>query len=199
MRYARALFATMLAAAMLSGCAATLTSAPGDPVKKIEEAYTLLDRQQPLPAEQLIRESIETYKREKDEVGLAEAYRAYGFFFRSSAVETWRQHYEVNGFRDKTATYKNRYDKSIENFEESARLLAKNSQYDKLTNVYANLGITNEFAGKNEKACEAYKASLEANRRFAKEKPGVTVSLPQGFAGTYEDYIKVFLEKLDCK
>ncbi|MCE5263238.1 MAG: hypothetical protein LLG97_06865 [Deltaproteobacteria bacterium] len=199
MRSARTLFAAIVAATMLSGCAAGQILGTADPGKKIEEAYSHLDELRPLAAEPLIRESIEAYRRGNDEAGLAEAYRAYGFFFRSQAVEKWQQHYEAVGFQDKTATFKNRYEKSAENFEESARLLAKSGQYDKLTNVYANLGFSFEVAGKNDKACEAYKASREANRRFAKDTPGVSVTLPQGFTGTYEEYINGFLERLGCK
>lgn len=199
MNSVKALFAAVLVMVVLSGCATMWTSSAGNPAKKIEEAYVHMDELRPLAAEPLIRESVEAYKRRGDEAGLAEAYRAYGFFFRSQAVEKWQQHYEAAGFQDKTATFKNRYDKSVENFEESARLMAKNSQYDKLTNVYANLGLTYEVAGRSDKACEAYRASLEANRRFTKDTPGVAVTLPQGFAGTYEEYINGFLERLGCK
>ena len=200
MRSLRTLFATTFLVAVLSGCAAMLVPETSDPDNKIEYAYMLFDEQQrPLPAEQLIKESIETFKQENDEMGLAEAYRAYGFFFRSKAVEKWREHYEANGFLDKTATYSNRYDKSIENFDNSAQLFAKNNNYDKLTNVYMNMGFTYEFDNKNAKACEAYKKSLEANNMFLKDNPGSSLVLPDGFIGTYEDYINGFLERLECK
>ena len=199
MNSAKAFFAAIVAAALLSGCAAGQILGTADPDRKIEEAYSHLDGLRPLAAEPLIRESLEAYKRRGDQAGLAEAHRAYGFFFRSQAVEKWQQHYEAVGFQDRTATFKNRYEKSAENFEESARLLAKSGQYDRLTNVYANLGFSYEVAGKGDKACEAYRASLEANRRFTKDTPGVAVTLPQGFAGTYEEYIRGFLERLECK
>lgn len=200
MRHVKRLLFAVLAVTALSSCAAMLVPATSDPSKKIEYAYILFDEQQrPLPAEQLIKESVETYKQENNEMGLAEAYRAYGFFFRSSAVEKWRKHYESDGFLDKTATYSNRYDKSIEYFDQSARLFAKNNKYDKVTNVYLNMGFTYEFAGRNEKACERYKASLESNAKFAKDNPGASLTLPKGFSGTYEDYINGFLKRLECK
>jgi tetratricopeptide (TPR) repeat protein len=200
MKKVKNLVIAVAAVALLSSCSAMLVPATSDPGKKIENAYILFDEQQrPLPAEQLIKESVDTYKQENNEMGLAEAYRAYGFFFRSSAVEKWRKHYETDGFLDKTATYSNRYDKSIEYFDQSARLFAKNGKYDKVTNVYLKMGFTYEFAGRNEKACESYTASLDTNARFAKDNPGASLTLPKGFSGTYEDYINGFLKRLDCK
>ena len=200
MRQVNNLAVVVLAFAILNGCSAMIVPATSDPSKKIEYAYILFDEQQrPLPAEQLIKESVEVYKQENNEMGLAEAYRAYGFFFRSPAVKKWRKHYESDGFVDKTATYINRYDKSIEYFDQSAKLFVKNNKYDKVTNVYLNMGFTYEFAGRNEKACESYKASLDSNARFAKDNPGASLALPKGFSGTYEDYINGFLKRLGCK
>lgn len=200
MKYVRSSFAAMAIVFILSGCAAMLVPKTSNPDKKIAYSYMLFDEQgRPLPAEQLIKESIEAYKQENNEMGLAEAYRAYGFFFRSAAVEKWRKYYESNGFLDKSATYENRYDKSIQYFEDSARLFAKNNKFDKLTNVYLNMGFTYEFAGKAQKACEAYKASLETSRKFTKDNPNTSLTLLRGFTGTYEDYIDGFLKRLECK
>jgi tetratricopeptide (TPR) repeat protein len=200
MRFQTSCFVIMVIVTTMSGCAAMLVPATNDPDKKIVYSYILFDDQQrPLPAEQLIRESIEAYKQGSNDIGLGEAYRAYGFFFRSPAIKKWQKHYEAKGFLDNTATYENRYDKSIEYFEQSVRLFVKNNKYDRVANVYLNMGFTYEFAGKNEKACEAYKASLDSNAKFTKDNPGISVTLPEGFTGTYEDYINGFLKRLECK
>lgn len=181
------------------GCAAMLVPETNDPQKKIQDAYMLFDQQQrPLPAERLIRESLEIYKRENNELGLAEAYRSYGFFFRSPSIEKWHKHYETSGFLDKSATFNTRYDKSIEYFENSAQLFEKNKKYDMLTNVYLNMGFTYEFANKPDKACELYKRSLDPSKKFTENNPGKSISLPKGFSGTYEDYIDGFLKRLKC-
>jgi len=184
----------------LVGCSAMLVPATNDPAKKITYSYQLFDEQQrPLPAEQLIRESIASFKQENNEIGLAEAYRAYGFFFRSPALKKWREYYEANGFLEKSATFNNRYDKSIEYFENAAGLFTKNNKFDKLTNIYLNMGFSYEFADKNDKACEAYKMSLEANRKFKNVNTSASLVLPDGFTGTYDDYISGFLKRLECK
>ena len=200
MRYSGASSSLLFLIITLSGCAAALVPATSDPNKKIDYAYMLFDEQQrPLPAERLIREAIEAYGQQNNEIGLAEAYRAYGFFFRSSAVEKGRKIYEENGFLDKSATYSNRYQKSIEYFERSAKLFAKNNMYDNLTNIYLNMGFTYEFAKQDGKACEAYQRSLVANSKFMEGNPGTPVALPKGFVGTYEDYVTGFLKRLGCK
>jgi tetratricopeptide (TPR) repeat protein len=200
MRFETKFFAIIVVVIVLSSCSAMLVPATNDPDKKIAFSYILFDEQQrPLPAEQLIRESIEAYNQENNEIGLGEAYRAYGFFFRSPAVKKWQKHYETKGFLDNSATYENRYDKSIEYFEQSVRLFVKNKKYDRVTNVYLNMGFTYEFAGKNDKACEAYKASLNSIAKFEKDNPGVSVTLPKEFTGTYEDYISGFMKRLECK
>ncbi|MEW6521485.1 MAG: hypothetical protein AB1461_18975 [Thermodesulfobacteriota bacterium] len=200
MRRAAGPLFSLLFAVTLSACAAALIPATSDPQKKIGYAYMLFDEQQrPLPAERLIREAIEAYKQQNDELGLAEGYRAYGFFFRSPAIEKWRKIYEEHGFLDKSATYFNRYDESIEYFEHSARLFEKNDKYDSLTNIYLNMGFTYEFAKKNDKACEAYRTSLVASSKFKESNPSTSITLPKGFVGTYEDYINGLLKRLECK
>lgn len=169
-----------------------------DPDKKVGYAYMLFDQQQrPLPAERLIREAIAIYEERNNELGLAEAYRAYGFFFRSGAVEKWQKHYESNAFMEAGTTYANRYDKSIEYFDKSAAILEKHKKYDALTNVYLNMGFTYEFAKQSEKACAQYNKSAISNREHMKNTPGASLTLPQGFT-SYDAYVTSIKEKLKC-
>ncbi len=73
----------ILLAILVAGCAAMGVPYTTDPKKKLSYAVMLYDEQQrPLPAERLIRESIDIFKSENNEKGLAQAYRVYGFFFR---------------------------------------------------------------------------------------------------------------------
>src|SRR6267378_1202521 len=70
-----------------AGCAAFGVPATTDPAGKLRDATALFDRQdRPLPAERLIREALELYQKNGDQLGVAEAYRTYGFFFRSGSV-----------------------------------------------------------------------------------------------------------------
>ena len=101
-------------AVVLGGCAAALVPQTGDPKEKIAWAYWLFDDSlRPLPAENLLHESIEIYKSANDQAGLAEAYKAYGVFLRSYSIEKWRKIYIERGFIDQSVTFENRYKKSI--------------------------------------------------------------------------------------
>lgn len=169
-----------------------------DPKIKIRDAYELFDHEQrPLPAERLIQQAMAIYQSNHDDLGLADAYRAYGFFFRSAAVEKWHKAYEASAFIESGATFANRHDKSIEYFEKAAAIFEKHQKFDELTNVYLNLGFTYEFAKQPEKACAQYKKSVASNRLQMKEHPGVSTTLPQGFS-SYEAYVNAILERLKC-
>ncbi len=72
------------------GCAAAGVPITFNPAKKLWYAQTLFDENdRPLPAQYLIEEAIEIYKNRNDEIGLADAYRAYAFFLQSNAVAKW--------------------------------------------------------------------------------------------------------------
>ena len=194
----RAFVASMLIGFVLPGCAAMFVPATSDPDQKIRDAAMLYDQQQrPLPAERLIREAIEIYRERKNDLGLAEAYRNYGFFFRSSAVKKLHKHYQSNGFMEKDATYETRYEKSISYFEKSATILEKYQKHDVLSNIYLNMGFTYEFANQPEKACDEYKKTLMSNQRNLKVNPEAKASLPEGYS-TFEAYVTAIMERLKC-
>lgn len=183
---------------ILVGCAAMGVLESSDPKIKIRDAYGLFDHQQrPLPAENLIQQAVAIYQSNHDDLGLAEAYRAYGFFFRSAAIEKWHKTYKASGFLESGATYENRYDKSIEYFEKAAAIFEKHQEFHKLTNIYLNMGFTYEFANQPEKACAQYKKSVISNQRHMKEHPDTPIILPQGFS-SYEAYVNANLERLKC-
>jgi tetratricopeptide (TPR) repeat protein len=183
---------------IFSGCAGVGVVALSDPAAKLRDAGDLFDRQnRPLIAERLIREAIESYRKNNDQLGLADAYRTYGFFFRSSAVEgTWSKHYRENGFLDKSAGFDARYEKSIEYLDKARIIFAEYKRFDALTNVNLNIGFTYEVMGYGAAACEAFDRSLENSRdnlQISKAK----VALPQGFA-TYEAFLAPHRERAGC-
>jgi tetratricopeptide (TPR) repeat protein len=197
----RALFLALLVCAfsvILGGCAGVGLVAISDPAAKLREAGDLFDRQdRPLGAERLIREAIERYRKDNDQLGLANAYRTYGFFFRSSAIEgKWSRYYRENGFLDKSASFGAKYEKSIEYFEKARTIFADYKRFDALTSVNLNIGFTYEVMGYREAACQAFDRSLENNRdnlQISKAK----VVLPQGFA-TYEEFLAPHRERAGC-
>ena len=125
-----------------TGCAAIGVPATSDPAGKLRDATALFDRQdRPLPAERLIREALEIYQKNDDQLGVAEAYRTYGFFFRSASINgKWSKFYRDNGFLDRSATFDARYIKSIEYFEMARAIYSAHQRFDALTNVDLNTG-----------------------------------------------------------
>jgi tetratricopeptide (TPR) repeat protein len=179
----------------LSGCSAVGVVQTNDPAKKIEQAASLFSQQdRPLPAERLIQEAADIYRSTGNDVGLAEAYRTYAFFFRSQAVEHWGWHYRQYGFLDKSATFDNRYEKSIEYFDHSKALWEKAGRHDWTANIELNKGFTFMLLKQPENACLAYDASLRANAEF----PPKNVQMPKGFA-SYVEFVEDFKRKAACK
>jgi tetratricopeptide (TPR) repeat protein len=177
-------------AVIIAGCAGVGVVATDDPAAKLRDATYLFDRQdRPLIAERLIRQAIDTYQSSNDQLGLAEAYRVYGFFFRSRAINgKWSNYYRKNGFLERSATFDTRYDKSIEYFEMARKLFAESKRFDALTNVDLNLGFTYFAMGNGLAACRAFDQSLENNRENIRQIPDATPNLPVGFA-SYEEFI----------
>ena len=136
------LFYTVVLLSLLAGCAAMLVPATSDPAEKLKNAASLFGQQQrPIPAEKLILEAIDIYEQQQNKLGLAEAYRQYGFFFRSASVEKSAQYFRNVGFIEKTATFETRYSKSIEYFEKARDIYTEQKKYDALINVYLNMGV----------------------------------------------------------
>jgi tetratricopeptide (TPR) repeat protein len=184
---------------IFAGCAGIGIFAISDPATKLRDAEDLFGRQdRPLIAERLIREAVESYRKRNDQLGLADAYQTYGFFFRSSALEgKSSNYYRENGFLDKSASFDARYEKSIEYLEKARTIFAENKRFDALTNVNLNIGFTYEVMGYGAAACEAFERSLENNRDNLRQISKAKIALPQGFA-TYEDFLAPHRERAGC-
>ena len=183
----------------LAGCAGVGVVATPDPASKLHDAGSLFGRQdRPLIAERLIREAIQTYQSNNDQLGLAEAYRTYGFFFRSPSIEgKWKEYYRKNGFLDKSATFETRYEKSIQYFEMAQRLFAASKRFDAVTNVELNIAFTYIAMGNRLAACRALDKSLEDNRENIRQTPDATPIVPDGFV-SYEEFIAQRKKRCSC-
>lgn len=195
-RTALLLFVCLIA---LTGCAGVGVVATSDPSAKLRDAGDLFDRQdRPLIAERLIREAINTYQSNNDQLGLAEAYRTYGFFFRSRSINgKWNKYYRENGFLDKYATFDSRYSKSIEYFEKAGVIFTDNKRFDALTNVDLNMGYTYVEMGNLPAACQAFDKSVESNRENLRQNPTASPVLPKGFA-SYENFEADLKKQYGC-
>lgn len=184
--------------AVLFGCATAMAPSSDDPEKILGWATVLLEKQdRPLPAERLIREAIKIYQTQNDEVGLGDGYRKYGYFFRSPSVKRWEQTYRKYGFLDKTATFDQRLNKSIEYYVKARDLFTKNNSYDGLSNVDLNLASVYEEKGEREMACKALDSSLANNVQFKTVSPNVEIRL-QGNFKSFEELIVSEKRRMQC-
>lgn len=183
---------------LLQACAGVGIVASSDPQVKLHDArYLFTFQNRPLPAERLIREAIEICKEKADEDCLAEAYLAYGYFFRSSAVESWEKVYRRDGFLHPTASFDNRLEKFRAYIEKAKPLIEKSEAYDLKTNAYLNFGHDLEYQGRNSEACEMYAKSLAANHNNLENKPDANVDLPKGYS-SYEEYLATHQKRAGC-
>ena len=190
------IFLRVVLISMLAGCAAVGVVKSNDPATKLADAKVLifkLDR--PLPAERLIREAIEIYQKQGDVAGLAEAYRIYGFFFKSGAVDHWAFIYRESGFLDKTATFDTRYIKSVQYFNMSKAEWAKIGRHDNDSNLELHKALAYLLMKDTKRACKAYEASLAADREYA---PTGEVKLPPGFT-SFADLIQHEKRRAHCE
>jgi tetratricopeptide (TPR) repeat protein len=193
-------FMSLLAASLtLAACAAVGVPATSDPAQTLRNASALFDQQdRPFPAERMIREALQRYQANGDQLGIAEAYRTYAFFFRSPSVGgKGSDFYRKNGFLDPSATFDTRYAKSVEYFERARQIFVAHHRLDALTNVDLNLGFTHELMGDRQAACQAFNRSLQDNTEHLRQRPDARIELPRGFA-TYEDFVATHKKRLGC-
>jgi len=183
----------------LGGCAETPNSRP-DLAMQLQKAERLYEEQADAPtAETLIRETMEAYRAKGDQLGLAEAYRAYGFFLRSEAVEgKWSVYYKNAGFLDPSVTFATRYERSIDYLERARVIFATYGRYDALTNVNLNIGFTYEVLGNPEAACRAFENSIGSNREGLERHAKFKITIPKGYA-TYEDFLAPHRKRAGCE
>jgi tetratricopeptide (TPR) repeat protein len=184
---------------LVAGCAGFGVVETSDPAKKLSDANVLLYRQdRALIAERLIRQAIDIYVEKGDDLGLAEAYRAYGFFFRSDSVEgRWNKFYRERGFLETSAKFDDRHAKSIEYFEKAGELFRKHDRFDALTNIHFNSAITYVMMGELKAACQAFDASLQDNRENIRRNPVAKPVTPAGF-GSYEEFLAATKKRYGC-
>ena len=183
-----------------SGCASVATDVKVDTQAKLREAVDLYAKQdRPVAADKLIREAVNTYLNSGDQLGLADAYRTYGFFLRSQSVEgKWSKYYQENGFLDRSVSFDTRYEKSIDYLEKARAIFERYGRFDALTNVNLNIGFTYEVLGNLDAACQAFDRSAGNNRDSLEQNAKVKVALPKGVA-TYEDFLAPHRKRAGCE
>ena len=189
MRRLKNLVNLVLCALILPACTAAMVPQTDDPKRKLGWASVLLDEQdRPIPSEKLIREAIEINQAQNDEVGLANAYRLYGFFFQSPAVARFSAYYKKNAFLDKTVAFDQRIDLSIAYSTKARNIFAKLDNPELLANV--DLTLAYAYMAKEQRAiaCKSFDSSLQNHERLEHAEPNAKFVLPKGIA-TYREFI----------
>ena len=188
----------------LTGCAGVGVVATSNPYTKLSDAMYLLEHEdRALIAERLIWEAIEICKEKQDQLCLAQAYRNYGFFFRSPHIKVWSKAFKEYGFHDKTATYENRYSKSVEYFTKSGNIYTELKKFGLLTNVALNKGFTYDMMGEKELACKAFDESAISNEKHLQADPEAAknqkekLSLPDNFE-TFDEFLDAQRKRVGC-
>jgi len=182
---------------ILGGCAAVGVPYTSDPNEKLYWTNQLLMMGRALPAERLIVEAVEICQKNNDTECLGNAYSMYGFFFTSGAVERYSKKYKEDGFRDKKATYNERYNRSKEYYEKAITEFSKTNKYDLLTNTYVLMADTYHALRDKAAECKAYKTSVIYNKKNFEANPTTNIYLPKGYS-TFEEYIDMRKEQAKC-
>ena len=182
--------------ALLAGCAARSTT---DPALKLTWAAEEFSRNEdPLAAEELLQGSLEIYRKQMNQLGLAETYRQYGLFLRSHAVTKFKDHYQQYGFLDESVRFNNRYEKALEYFNKSKDIFAAKNLAGPLTNVYLSMAKTYALMDMAPESCE----SLEKGRKsYAKVKGTKSETREVGIDddANYEAYMNVMYTQWGCR
>ena len=186
-----------LCLASLTGCAAVGVIATDDPRQQLENAQAMIEQNRPGPAERFIFEALAECQKRKDTDCEAAAYREYGIFFLWATGE-WNNYYGKFGFKDKSATYDNRYEMAAKYFVMSETLYRQISKFDAVTNVTLNLGFAYQAQTDRPAACQAFDASLAANQENLRLNPKAEVFLPKKYEN-YESYIATKKKHAGCE
>lgn len=192
------LYLFLLLLGALSACSAVGVISTDDPAVKLRNADSLLEQGRAIPAERLINEALVTYQAEGNDVGMADAYRAYGLFFSSAAIDKAALSYRKHGFRDEEATLENRHLMAIKYYAKAADIYRRTGSYDRLTNVHYLLGLEHLRIGQRDEGCGDLLLSVEANAENLKANPGARLTLPKGYSD-YASYIDALRGRFGCE
>ena len=186
----------MICIALLAGCAARSTS---DPAMKLTWAAEEFSKNEdPIAAEELLQDSLAIYRKQMNQLGLAETYRQYGLFLRSHAVTKFKEHYQQHGFLDESVRFNNRYEKAIEYFNRSKDIFTAKNLAGPLTDIYLSMAKTYALMDRNTESCE----NLEKGRKsYAKVKGTRSETREVGVDDddNYEAYMNVMYTQWECR
>lgn len=180
------------------GCASVPGRPADDPALMLRQASLLYTTEDdPIAAERMIREAMELSVARQDLAALAEAYRQYGLFFRSTAVGKFEAHYGKRGFLDRSVRFPERYQASIRYFKAAERLFAEQDRNADLSNVALGMAKTYLLMGDRNAACASFDLSLEYYREHRSKSVSPDQAGPDDADGQ-EGYIRDMQAQSGC-
>jgi hypothetical protein len=190
--------------ASLQGCAAVGVTSSDNPSKKLVDAGHLIDQGRLLPAERLIHEAIEVYRERDDPHGLGYAFGLYAELLQSDAVKKAELSYIQDGFRDKTVTLSNRFEKSNEytraaivEYERAIEQHRLTDKFDSLTNAHLHLAWLHQRLLDKAAACKNFQKTLDAYARNLQRNPQAKPQRPKS-GQSIGDYVDEQMRKAQC-
>lgn len=207
-------YITLAVSLVLIGCSAALVPETSDPNQKIHQAYELLSTYRPIPARRLIDESIQIYKQNGDDEGLAYAYTASTDYYRYVSSEEYAKYiknYEssLSGVKPLPLyavlfkpMSKQAMEESKKSEETHRKVIAKaitDKDYFKASNNYYQLFVL--FARNNQKseACESLQQTLKQNEQGKKLHPEFKVAYNEKKFSSFNEQIEAELKSMKCK
>ena len=192
-------------ALLLGGCAAALVASTSDPWQKLDDAVVLFEqRGRPLPAEKLVRESIEIFETQKDPHGLANSYVTYGELLSSRVVASREKVYRRDGFYDRSLTFDARlakaeeyFRKALPLFDEAEKRYLKSGTYDRLSNAYFREANALLYLKQKPAACDSLVKAKEAARTNIARNPDARQNLPSG-TKSFAEFIDRYRNSVGC-
>jgi hypothetical protein len=199
------LYLVAVSLGFLAACVSVGVVETSDPAVKLSDASDLaLERARPIPAERLIWEAIAIYRERGDEHGLANGYRQYGEFLRSSVLAKWETPYRRSGFQDPSVTFDNRIEKSkeyffkaLEHYRNAEVQLRERGRFDALSNVYFNMSVSYLYLDKPTEACVALNKSAQAGAENMRRNPSASPNRPPGYP-TFDAFIAAEKKRENC-
>ena len=157
-----------------------------------------------MPAERLIDEAIAIYRERDDTHGLGYAYGLYGELLQSNAIDRGAVSFMRNGFRDKSITLSNRFDKSAEytrmavaQYELAIVRHRQAEKYDALTNAHLHLAWLHQRLMQKYAACANFQKALDAYGLNVQRNPQAKPHRPRD-GQSIPSYIRGQMGKAQC-
>jgi tetratricopeptide (TPR) repeat protein len=198
MHLTRSLFAICCLTTLL-GCATVFQGKPDDPSVNLRKATELFSsKDEPVQAEKMLRDVIAAYEKNQDDLGLAEAYRQFGLFYRSNAVSKFEKYYRKEGFIDKSVKFSTRYEKAIEYFNKAKDIFATDKQFNVLSNLQLSIAKTYDLMDQHEAACQAIEKGMENHLAYKQAASPEDLELHAEEITNYAQYIELMKKQTGC-